>query len=68
MKLLLDPSQERPLYVPGRSGKQELNRIGKSAEEVATDYIRAIYQHALSKIESKTTKSYFDACEKKFVV
>lgn len=68
IKLLLDPEQERPLYIPGKSGKQELKKIGKSAEQISTDYIGAIYRHALSKIESKTTKSYFDSCQKKFVL
>jgi hypothetical protein len=68
IKLLLDPDQETPLYVPASNTKAELQKLGKPAVEVAADFIGAIYKHAMSKIEAKIPKDYLQLCQKKFVL
>lgn len=51
IKLLLDPDQPKPLYVPQSNTKAELQRLGKPPVDVVADYLAAIYNHAVSKIE-----------------
>lgn len=68
VKLLLDPDQPKPLYVPSVNTEAELKKLGKSAVAVATDYISAIFQHAMRKIESKYPKNYLDMLEKQYVL
>lgn len=68
IKLLLDPLQEMPIYVPPSNTAAQLKRLGKPAVEVAADYMTAIYRHAMSKIESKMPIDYLRMCRKKFVV
>jgi hypothetical protein len=68
VKLLLDPNQPKPLYVPSVNTEAELKKLGKSAIAVATDYISAIFQHAMQKIESKYPKNYLDMLEKQYVL
>lgn len=68
MKLLLDPGQETPLYIPETNTVAELKKLGKPATEVVTDYITSIYAHALNRIESKVPAEYLKMCQKKFVV
>ncbi|KAL8693889.1 MAG: hypothetical protein Q9218_001354 [Villophora microphyllina] len=68
IKLLLDPGQETPLYIPETNTSAELKKLGKPPTEVVTDYIASIYAHALNKIESKVPAEYLKMCQKKFVV
>ena len=68
VKLLLDPTQETPLYIPETKTAAELKKLGKPAVNVATDYISAIYEHALAKIAAKVPADYLQMCQKKFVV
>lgn len=68
MKLLLDPGQETPLYIPETNTAAELKKLGKPATDVVTDYITAIYKHALNRIETKIPAEYLKMCQKKFVV
>ena len=68
IKLLLDPDHPKPLYVPQSNTKAELQRLGKSAVDVAADYIAAIYKHALSKIEAAWPEDYIKRLPKKFVL
>lgn len=69
VKLLLDPDQEVPYYLPGaKNDTNELKKLGKTAVDVAADFIGAIYRHSLNKIESKMPKEYFAQCQKKFVI
>jgi hypothetical protein len=49
VKLLLDPNQARPIYLPQPAS--DLKRLGKSAVDIAADFIGAMYQHAMKKIE-----------------
>ena len=68
IKLLLDPDQPLPLYVPAINTEAELKKLGKPAMDVASDYISAIFQHALAKIELKYPKSYLDMLDKQYVL
>ncbi|KAL9033558.1 MAG: hypothetical protein Q9180_005882 [Flavoplaca navasiana] len=68
LKLLLDPGQENPLYIPETNTAAELKKLGKPTTDVVTDYIASIYNHALSRIETKIPAEYLKMCQKKFVV
>lgn len=68
IKLLLDPDQETPIYLPRASAAQELRKLNKPVVEVVGDYIASIYKHALGRIESKVPADYFHMCQKIFVV
>lgn len=68
IKLLLDPDQETPLYLPPTNPALELRRLNKPAVEIAGDYITAIFKHAFSKIETAVPTDYLRMCQKKYVV
>ncbi len=68
IKLLLDPDQEKPLYVPPTNTKAELKKLGKPPIDVVADYLGALYKHAIGKIESKVPVEYLEMCQKKFVL
>ncbi len=68
VKLLLDPSQERPLYLPAANLKRIIKDLPKSPIEVAADFIGAIYRHALSEVGKKVPKDYLNLCQKHFVL
>jgi hypothetical protein len=68
VKLLLDPDQERPLYLPTGNIKSDLKKLPKAPVEVAADFIGAIYAHAISKIETVMPKDYLLICQKQFVL
>lgn len=56
------------MFIPGGNGKQELKKIGKKAEQVATDYIGALYKHAITRIEAKYPAAYLKRCHRQYVV
>jgi hypothetical protein len=68
VKLLLDPSQEKPLYLPTGNIKSDLKKLPKTPLLVAADFIGAIYQYSLSEISKEVPKSYMDLCQKQFVL
>ncbi|KAG6024259.1 hypothetical protein E4U40_003407 [Claviceps sp. LM458 group G5] len=68
IKLLLDPEQERPLYLSANNTRKQLKFLPKKPVEVAADFIRAIYEHALGEISTAVPKAYMDICEKEFVL
>ena len=68
IKLLLDPDQETPIYLPQTNTAQELRKLQKPVIEVVGDYIAAIYKHALGRIESKVPADYLQLCQKIYVV
>ncbi|KAG6102857.1 hypothetical protein E4U30_000045 [Claviceps sp. LM220 group G6] len=68
IKLLLDPKQERPLYLPATHTRTELKALPKAPIEIAADFMRAIYEHALEEIASAVPKAYMDICQKEFVL
>lgn len=68
VKLLLDPAQEKPMYLPSANHKRIIKTLPKPVVEIAADFIGAIYQHALSEISTTVPKDYFESCDKEFVV
>jgi hypothetical protein len=68
VKLLLDPQQEQPHYLPATNIKQAIRKLPKPAVKIAADFIGAVYKHALSEIAKTVPKRYFDICEKHFVL
>jgi molecular chaperone DnaK (HSP70) len=68
IKLLLDPEQPVPLYVPALNTKKELLKLGKPPLDVASDYLKSLYQHALGHINNAYPKDFVDMQQKKFVL
>lgn len=68
IKLLLDPTQERPLYLPSGNLQRDIRKLPKRPVEVAADFIRSIYQHALKEITKQVPKEYMSLCQQKFVL
>ena len=68
IKLLLDPDQSTPYYVPTTDTGAALSRLGKAPATVATDYISKLFKHATAKIESKYPKDYFQMLKKHYVL
>lgn len=68
VKLLLDPDQPKPAYLPIASLKDDIKRLPKDPVNVAADFLGAIYKHALTKIESAGVRDYFNFCEKEFIL
>ncbi|ESZ93131.1 hypothetical protein SBOR_6503 [Sclerotinia borealis F-4128] len=68
MKLLFDPTQDKPVYPPFASTGNDLRLLGKPALDVAADFIGAMYEHAMTVIEDKIPKDYLEMCQKQFVL
>lgn len=68
IKLLLDPSQERPTYLPSENMLQDLSKLPKQPVDIAADFIGAVYQHALSEISKVVSKDYISICQKQFIL
>lgn len=68
VKLLLDPSQRRPLYLPENTAKTDLKSLGKPVVEVVADFIGAMYRHSMTQIEGQVPSDYLAMCQKTFVL
>ncbi|KAH6842399.1 hypothetical protein B0I37DRAFT_399101 [Chaetomium sp. MPI-CAGE-AT-0009] len=68
VKLLLDPSQERPFYLPTSNIKRTIKNLPKVPVEIAADFIGAVYRHAQSEIAKVVPKDYLKICQKHFVL
>ena len=68
IKLMLDPDQPRPSYLPDSTVLDQLEQLGLKADRVATDFIRAMYKYALTKITSSVPKDYLSKCKQEFVL
>ncbi|KAK4446880.1 actin-like ATPase domain-containing protein [Podospora aff. communis PSN243] len=68
VKLLLDPQQEQPKYLPAKNIHEAVRELPKPAVKIAADFIGAVYKHALGEIAKRVPKRYFDICEKHFVL
>ncbi|KAK3378394.1 Hsp70 family protein-like protein [Podospora didyma] len=55
-------------HVDWRSDASDLKKLPKDAVDVAADFIGAICNHALSKIEASVPRDYFLMCQKQFVL
>lgn len=68
VKLLLDPKQERPLYLPTGNIKRDIRKLPKPPVEIAADFIGRMYKHALKEIAKEVPSDYMSMCQKKFVL
>lgn len=68
IKLLLDPDQPNPLFVPAGNAKRTLSKLGKPPIDVASDYIGAVYKHGLEQIKASVPSEYFEMQQKKYVL
>ncbi|KAF5561842.1 Hsp70 family heat shock protein [Fusarium phyllophilum] len=68
VKLLLDPQQTRPAYLPSSNFKSEMKKLPKDVIDVAADFMGAMYNHALEKIATRVPRGYLDLCQKDFVL
>ncbi|KAI9654197.1 MAG: hypothetical protein M1821_006725 [Bathelium mastoideum] len=70
IKLMLDPNQKRPLFDTGgaQATKVEIAKLGKPPIDIASDYMAAIFKHALEVISGKLPKSYLDLLDKYYVL
>ncbi|KAF5701588.1 Hsp70 chaperone protein [Fusarium globosum] len=68
VKLLLDPQQTRPSYLPSSNFKSEMKKLPKDVVDVAADFMGAMYNHVLEKIASRVPRDYLDLCQKDFVL
>jgi hypothetical protein len=68
LKLLLDPDQPRPYFIP-TNVEAEMAKLPKTVLEVASDYMGAVFQHALKEIESESLDpSFLESFQKQFVL
>lgn len=67
-KLFLDSDQPRPPYAPAMNTETEVQRLGKSAVEIALDYVAAMIQHTICNIESKYPSNYINMLQKQYII
>ncbi|KEY64920.1 hypothetical protein S7711_03910 [Stachybotrys chartarum IBT 7711] len=68
VKLMLDPQQRRPVYLPTEDIGQDISTLPKPPMHIAADFIKAIYQHALGEISKQVPAEYLAMCQKQFVL
>jgi hypothetical protein len=68
VKLLLDPLQEKPLYLPTGNVKSDIKKLPKAPVMVAADFIKCMYQYALKEISKEVPERYMSMCQKQFVL
>lgn len=66
-KLLLDPSQKWPEYIPIINITKKLEELPKSPTEITADFIGAIYNHAIEEISKKFPRDYVQLCRKEYI-
>lgn len=68
LKLLLDPDQPRPYFIPNNI-QAEMAKLLKPVLEVVSDYMKAVFDHALKEIESESLDpSFLESFQKQFVL
>ncbi|KAL7936393.1 hypothetical protein V8C35DRAFT_295382 [Trichoderma chlorosporum] len=68
VKLLLDPSQPRPKYLPDLDVEGEISKLPKPPLQIVADFIGAIYKHAISEMEKKLSAEYIASYPKDYVM
>jgi len=68
VKLMLDPSQPRPLFLHSPNVKKTLKKLPKPVIEIVSDYLGAIYRHAFTEIAKEVPDEYLALCRKEFVL
>ncbi|KAJ6788213.1 hypothetical protein PWT90_02178 [Aphanocladium album] len=68
VKLLLDPSQKSPSYLPARNVKKDMKLLPKPPVDIAADFLRVLNAHAMSQIEQATPAGAMEGREKEYVL
>jgi len=68
LKLLLDPSQDKPWYIPKFVFKFFCQKPPKPTLELAADFISALYSHSLDEIAKTVPSGYLESCQREFVL
>ncbi|KAL3954485.1 hypothetical protein ACCO45_010048 [Purpureocillium lilacinum] len=68
IKLLLDPNQKPPYYLQTPDPRKVLKSLPKPPVEVAADFMKSIYQHALAEISKTVPQEYMKLCRKEHVL
>ncbi|KAH8127859.1 hypothetical protein LI328DRAFT_154282 [Trichoderma asperelloides] len=66
-KLLLDPSQKWPEYIPIINITKKLEELPKSPTRITADFIGAIHNHAIEEISKKFPRDYVQLCRKEYI-
>ncbi|EMR64084.1 putative heat shock 70 kda protein 12a protein [Eutypa lata UCREL1] len=67
LKLLLDPDQNCPYQIPADT-QTEIEQLPKPVVEIASDYIRSIFQHALKEIEKGYFPGFINGFKKQYIL
>ncbi|KAJ3577211.1 hypothetical protein NPX13_g3354 [Xylaria arbuscula] len=67
LKLLLDPNQKRPYWIP-TDPHAEIAKLPKPIVEVAADYIKAIFQQSLAEVGKGYLPGFLDGFKKQYVL
>ena len=67
MKLLLDLDQNCPYQIPADT-QTEIEQLPKPVVEIASDYIRSIFQHALKEIEKGYFPGFISGFKKQYIL
>lgn len=68
VKLLLDPCQEYPSYLPTRNLAKDIKSLAKPPQDIAADFLGALNQHALAQIEQAAPAGAMEGREKEYVL
>ena len=68
LKLLLDPSQDKPWFIPKFVFNFFSKKQPKPTLELAADFISALYSHALDEIAKTVPGGYLESCPREFVL
>lgn len=68
VKLLLDPNQPKPIYVPEMDTTAVLKKLGKAPIVVVSEYLNALFSHAKMKIAAHYLPGYLASSRKQYVI
>ncbi|KAF2968060.1 hypothetical protein GQX73_g5510 [Xylaria multiplex] len=67
LKLLLDPDLERPYWIP-YDPSAEIAKLPKPVVDVVSDYLKAIFQHAIAEVEKSYLPGFVDGFKKQYIL
>ncbi len=65
--MLLDPDQNRPYWIPS-DPHADIAKLPKPVVEVASDYMKAIFQHAIAEVEKGYLPGFIKGFKKQYVL
>ncbi|TGJ87961.1 hypothetical protein E0Z10_g854 [Xylaria hypoxylon] len=67
LKLLLDPDLKRPYWIPS-DPHAEIAKLPKAVVDVAADYLKAIFQHAIAEVEKGYLPGFIEGFKKQYIL